>query len=94
MNTRAFSRKESQQLLLLTALLGSSITTAASTAHAQEIPAPDVEVVRDGLGRRCTIVRSAPVLRSGPTWTCVDANGVRLRVRVLPEPVVRESPPR
>ena len=86
MNTRAF---------LLTALVGGSSTlTAASTAVAQETPAPNIEVVRDGQGRRCTIDRSAPQLRSGPTWTCEEPNGERVRVRVLPQPVVRESPAR
>ena len=81
MNPRAF---------LLTALLGSS----ASTAIAQESPAPNIEVVRDGQGRRCTIDRGVPQLRSGPTWTCEEKSGERVRVRVLPQPVVRESPAR
>jgi hypothetical protein len=85
MNPRAF---------LLTALLGSSTSTAASTAIAQDTPAPNIEVVRDGQGRRCTINHSAPQLRSGPTWTCEEPNGERVRVRRLPEPVVRESPTR
>lgn len=81
MNPRAF---------LLTALLGSS----ASTAVAQETPAPNIEVVRDGQGRRCTINHSTPRTRVGPTWTCEQPDGTRVRVQVLPQPVVRESPRR
>jgi hypothetical protein len=72
--------------LLLAALLGTATTAAPATAAAQDRsdPAADGEIV-DEQGRRCRR-DEGPVLRSGPTWTCVDAEGRRERVRVRPRP--------
>ena len=72
--------------LLLAALLGTGTATAAGAAAAQDAPDPSngrAREIRDEHGRRCW-QDDGPVLRSGPTWTCEDAEGRRERVRVRP----------
>lgn len=76
--------------LLVAALLGTTTAAASgaasSTAAAQDAPdrtEPRRDEFRDEHGRRCW-QSGGPVVRTGPTWTCEDAQGNRERVRVRP----------